>query len=456
MYFNKINRRNYLKLASSLLAGSILPSLSTAVRAQNDSRPPLRFLVVTDSYGLGQDDRANTWIGSQVGDYELKPEDLGFVLAPFEPFLDNMMVISGMNSTSRIHIGGGNSHDNFTAHCLTGSRGYNGRRRFQYHESIDQHIGHFLHNDYGLQFPRVYPHLLFANSSGGSPAGFSFKPGGGRASALFGAEQIINSVFGSTSNNVNLETQNLALQHIQASLTELRPQLLNANKSVVMDAYQTSVESLTRELELRTSLSCNAPEVLEDSPQGTAAIFDAIYNIFACDLVSTIIYSIGKVQFNWSAHGFLTHEDPEVQAALGLPFHQISHTNTEPNLLAQAVIREWQATLIANLLQRLRNTPEGDGTALDNTVVFYTSTMSHNVHAGENYAHLIIAGKNSNLKGGWHYDCRDISGNDLLTTLGQGFTSPITRYGGYDAAGEYVGDPINGGPISKMLINTLS
>ena len=89
---------------------------------------------------------------------------------------------------------------------------------------------------------------------------------------------------------------------------------------------------------------------------------------------------------------------------------------------------------------------------LDNTVVFVTSAMSSNTHSDDDYCQLLIAGKNTNLKGGYHYDLSGHSHNELLTTIAQGMGMPDDRFGGHNRNGVYVNN-LSNGPISRMLIS---
>ena len=119
-------------------------------------------------------------------------------------------------------------------------------------------------------------------------------------------------------------------------------------------------------------------------------------------------------------------------------------------------MRGYQASLVANLVNRLSTTPDVDGSMiLHNTVIFLTSAMSSNTHQRDNYCLAAIAGKNTNLKGGFHYDCSGSTNNDLLTTLAQGMMIPQAEFGGFNADGNAIAT-LNNGPITKMLKATLS
>ena len=406
-----------------------------------------------DSYGLDHSDRSETWIASEVGDYELGESDLGWVLAPLAAYRKNMLVVSGIDLSSQTELGGGVAHHSMTSHAMTGSRGIGGIGAMRHvHASIDYHIGEFLSGEYGLLQPRVYPHLAFSDYAEPSKIPFVYSSNGDPVRSIAGPDSILASVFGSTSEadaeaEVRLlRAQILSLDHVGDSLQSIRGQLINANKDTVIDAYRSSVEDLAKELEIRSEMVCTPPAVSDG--ESVAQIFEYIYYTFACDFASSVFYSPGGEQINQLKHGFLfdvAEHSAATHTELKKNMHAISHSSTAASFAAQAAIRGWQMRLLAGLLDRMATTPDVDGTStlLDNTVVFVTSAMSNNTHDSRGFPETIVAGKNTNLKGGWHYDCASSTNNDLLTTLAQGLTCPLQSFGGYDGGGNFAGGPIN-------------
>ena len=59
------------------------------------------------------------------------------------------------------------------------------------------------------------------------------------------------------------------------------------------------------------------------------------------------------------------------------PWHHVSHHGNEPEKLALLVkINTWQIELFGKFLERLRTTPDGDGTLLDHSLMLWGSGMS--------------------------------------------------------------------------------
>ena len=98
MFNQSKSRRDFLKTMSSVAAAPLLSLPSTKVFGQ--SKAPLRFLTLIDTYGLDQGKRSDTWIKTTANDYALKSSDLGTVLKPLEAYIDNMLVVSDIDFDS--------------------------------------------------------------------------------------------------------------------------------------------------------------------------------------------------------------------------------------------------------------------------------------------------------------------------------------------------------------------
>ncbi len=464
---SKQNRRKFLKAASGLLAAPFLSF--RAPRARAAGAPPLRLMTIMDSYGVPTTNRGETWIDSAVGDYALTNDSLGTILAPLSSYRDNMLVISGLRLDSAIVMNDAATHDRITGQTLTGSRlvdSVTGSAGTQHHASVDVHIGKYLSDDYGLTFPRIYSHLFLSDYSEASKTTFCFNEQGSQIRSISGVGNIVGTLFGSSedANAVLLDTraQQLALDLVHERLQSVRGELVNANAATVMDAYESSVDELATELELRANLQCTPPDITGAPDNGarnassTPFIFASIYQAFACDLASSITYAIGGETINQLKYQFLydqeAHNDESLLDLLKKNFHAASHRNDPAADKAHELVRTYQAGLLAELLDKMSTTPDIDGssTMLDNTVIFVTSAMSNNTHKRGDYCHLLLAGSNTNLRGGFHYDCSGSTNNDLLTTIAGGLTLPDTSFGGYDASGTRL-EQLNHGPITKML-----
>jgi hypothetical protein len=85
-------------------------------------------------------------------------------------------------------------------------------------------------------------------------------------------------------------------------------------------------------------------------------------------------------------------------------FHNASHHSNERRNMDQfAVINRYHAALFATFLDKLRATPDGDGTLLDHSMVLYGSSLSDgNEHNYGPLPILLAGGASGRLEGGRH------------------------------------------------------
>ncbi len=109
---------------------------------------------------------------------------------------------------------------------------------------------------------------------------------------------------------------------------------------------------------------------------------------------------------------------PQIGVADG--HHPVSHNNNVPEQVAKkAKIDTYHLTLFANFLDKLRNTPDGDGSLLDHSTFLYGSGMSNgNVHDHVNLPILVVGRGAGQLKGNRHVKVnREPLSNLMLTIL---------------------------------------
>jgi len=86
------------------------------------------------------------------------------------------------------------------------------------------------------------------------------------------------------------------------------------------------------------------------------------------------------------------------------PHHPLTHNGGDPEKLAKvAVINAFHASLFAYFLEKMRATPDGDGTLLDHSMYLYGSGMGNaDIHDHVNLPVLVAGGGAGAVKGGRH------------------------------------------------------
>jgi len=84
--------------------------------------------------------------------------------------------------------------------------------------------------------------------------------------------------------------------------------------------------------------------------------------------------------------------------------HQLTHHRGNPGKIEKVIkINQFHARLFAYYMEKLRSTPDGDGTLLDHSMIMYGSGLGDgNTHSFENLPILLMGGASGQLKGGRH------------------------------------------------------
>ena len=103
------------------------------------------------------------------------------------------------------------------------------------------------------------------------------------------------------------------------------------------------------------------------------------------------------------------------------PHHPLTHHGNDPKKIAKmAKINAFHVSLFADFLEKMRDTSDGDGTLLDNSLFLYGSGMGNpNTHDHQNLPIIVAGGASAGMKGGRHirFDKPEALANLHLTLL---------------------------------------
>ncbi len=103
------------------------------------------------------------------------------------------------------------------------------------------------------------------------------------------------------------------------------------------------------------------------------------------------------------------------------PFHSASHHQDRPAQITDfATINAYHVGLVSYFLDKLKNTPDGDGSLLDHSLVLYGCGMGNsNVHAHKRVPFLLAGHASGSVKGNLHVRCAEETpqANGLLAVV---------------------------------------
>ena len=219
---------------------------------------------------------------------------------------------------------------------------------------------------------------------------------------------VFESLFGdggsSQERKAALRQRASLLDHVAEDLARLNRKLGPSDRSKV-DEYLESVREVERRIQRAESNTEENPLPDLDRPVGVPAdygdhaklMFDLQVLALRGDITRVVTFQLARETSNRSYP----------QAGVTEPHHPLTHHGNDPDKIAKvAKINQYHVSLFAYFLERLRETPEGNGTLLDHSLVLYGSGMGNpNLHDHQNLPIIVAGGAAGNMRSGKHIRC---------------------------------------------------
>lgn len=207
------------------------------------------------------------------------------------------------------------------------------------------------------------------------------------------------------------------LDMVTTETADLR-KTLGGRDQAALDDYLDSVREIERRIQ-RMEENDMGNLALPPTPEGIpevfdehmATMFDLIWLSYQANLTRVSTYMMAAEVSN-KAYSFIGVPDA---------FHPLSHHQNNPFKLQNlAKVQTYHSELFARFVERLANTPDGENSMLENSIILYGSNMSDsNLHNNYPLPTALVGGGAGTLKGGQHlkYPDRTPLANLHLTLL---------------------------------------
>ena len=197
-----------------------------------------------------------------------------------------------------------------------------------------------------------------------------------------------------------------------------------------MDRYLTDVRELERRLSLAADSALTAIEV-PDKPSGIPSdfeehamlMFDLLALAWAADLTRIATFMVSRELSNRLYP----------RSGVNEGFHNASHHSGIPASIDRlAKLNEYHTRVgVAYLLRKLADTPDGDGSLLDHSLIVYGSGMANpNQHDHDPLPMLVAGGGSGRLQGGRHIRTADGTPlANLLVSVLDKLDVPVASFG---------------------------
>ena len=218
------------------------------------------------------------------------------------------------------------------------------------------------------------------------------------------------------------------LDSVREDVTDLEKKLGTKDRTRLEDYLDNlrEIEARIQKAEKQTATSVTLP----DAPVGIPEAFDDH---------ARLMYDLMAVAYEANVTRVVTYmksrdASQRVYPNIGVmePHHAMSHHGNNQEKIAGLVkVNTYHMTLFANFLERLKSTPDGDGSLLDHTLILYGSGMSESdTHSRLNLPTLLVGGASGRMKGNRHIQAaKETPIANLMVSLAGKFDIPMEKFG---------------------------
>ncbi len=402
-----ISRRTILRGVGATVAlpllDAMIPALTAA--ANTPAKAVRRLGVVYHPNGVIYD----KWLPTGVGaDFELSP-----TLAGLQPFKDKLIVVTNLYMDLAEALGdGGGDHSRACGGYLNGVHVKKSDTVVEGGISMDQIAAKAFARETQLSSLQLQmdDNSLIGSCDVGYSCAYSSTISWLTPTLPLMTENnprvVFERLFGASDSTdpkvraARLRQDRSILDSVTDRVKQLQRRLGSADKTKVND-YLTSLRDVERRIQKAEEQSAKeVPDVAR--PAGIPESFDdharLLYDLqllaYQSDMTRVITFMYGREQ----------SPRPYPQIGVPEPHHPVTHHQNDPAKMEKcAAIQRYHVKLFTDYLEKLRNTPDVDGSLLDHIVILYGAAISNSDrHTHGPLPTLLVGGGGGTLKGGRH------------------------------------------------------
>jgi hypothetical protein len=429
-----IPRRTFLRGLGTTLALPLFDAMVPAFARAAETPAAKRMSTVYLPNGVMMD----KWIPATEGaGFALTP-----ILEPLAPFRDQMLVLTGLAHSTGRALAGENTGDHARAGAtyLTGvhpkkTEGADTRAGVSFDQILAKEFG--KHTQLAsLELCVDSPELLGQCEAGYTCAYMNTICWRTETTPMPMEDRprvVFERLFGdseSTDPAVRLrriQRDRSILDSVTEKAARLRADL-GPTDQVKLTEYLEAIRDVERRIQTAEEQSARELPTLE-RPAGLPGtftehakiMFDLQVLAFQTDLTRVTTFMMGR------EFGGRTYREIDIPEG----HHALTHHQYKPDKIRKVIdINIYHAKHFAYFLERLKSTPDGDGSLLDHSLILYGGGLSDgNSHLHDNLPTLLV-GAGGQLKGGRHIRyAQDTPVTNLLLTMSEMLGVPIERLG---------------------------
>lgn len=387
----RLPRRTLLKGAGAALALPLMDSMTPAF-AQQTAVNRTRLGCIYFPHGATM----HLWTPEQTGENFTFSE----ILQPLEPFRQQINIISNLGHPLAYGPGGATgNHNRSSASYLSGAWAESGAQP-RLGITMDQVAVQSIGQDTPLPSLELMIEAPGLSCGEGLSCAYrntiSWRDATTPLPMQNNPQVVFEQLFGDGATPEQRDKRRALSLSLLDALTEQTHSLnknLPSSDRVLLDSFLTNVREIERRIE-QAAQKVTADVAVPDRPAGIPAdVEEHIALMYELQLLAWQT-EITRISTFLMANELSNAVYPN--SGVRDSFHTLSHhSNNEENKKRFARINRYHAGLFAGFLERLRQTPDGDGNLLDNSLILYGSGMSDGNSHNHDPLPIVLAGNAS-------------------------------------------------------------
>ena len=198
-----------------------------------------------------------------------------------------------------------------------------------------------------------------------------------------------------------MQTDRSILDSVTDSINQLQRKLGPSDR-VVMEQYLNAVREIERRIQRTVQNNASGPLPTAQQPAGVPDTYEDHVDTLFEMLVLAYQADITRVSCFQMARELSGRTYPHIGVPEG--HHTVSHHQLNPHNIEQYTkINIHQVSLFSKLIDRMHNTPDGDGSLLDHSIMMYGTGMGDgDHHTPYDLPVILVGGGSGQMKGGQH------------------------------------------------------
>ena len=198
-----------------------------------------------------------------------------------------------------------------------------------------------------------------------------------------------------------MQTDRSILDSVTDSINQLERKLGPSDR-VMMEEYLDAVREIERRIQRTVQNNASGPLPTAQQPAGVPDTYEEHVDTLFEMLVLAYQADITRVSCFQMARELSGRTYPHIGVPEG--HHTVSHHQLNPHNIEQYTkINIHQVSLFSKLIERMHNTPDGDGSLLDHSIMMYGTGMGDgDHHTPYNLPVILVGGGSGKMKGGRH------------------------------------------------------